>query len=115
MLRQPVAPVPRAGLTAGPSFSFSPLTFLPRVSGRGAVCVLGFAQHWTLGKEPMFSLLVTSKLGFLGPVGGGHRQPVQVLGLQAQSCPLGKGEGLGLAGAGPEVGGHGGATQLSVV
>ena len=89
--------------------------FIPHVSGRGAVSVLGFAQHWTLGKEPTFSLLVTSKLGFLGPVGGGRRQPAQALGSRAQSCPLGTGEGPGLAGAGPEVGGHGGATPLSVV
>lgn len=77
--------------------------------------MLGFAQHQRLWKGPTFSLLVTSKLDFLGPVRGGRRWPVQASGSQAQSCPLGAGEGLGGAGAGPEVAEHGGATQLSAV
>lgn len=89
--------------------------FPPRVSGRGAVSVLGFAQHPRLWKGPTFSLLVTSKLDFLGPVGGGRRWPVQASGSQAQSCPLREGEGPGRGGAGPEVAEHREATQLSVV
>lgn len=114
MSQQSAAPVPRAGLAAGPSFSFSPCTFFPVCLDVELCLCWGLLSTGSWGKNP-FPLLVTSKLGFLGPVGGGHRWPMQALGSRARSCPLGKGEGPGRAGAGPEVAGHGGAPQLSVV